>query len=223
MSVTAIQIEAVKAAVRDIPAEHFICAPGGWTDKISIALIDAVYSGQQRYLSDTPGKGVYNRVLAFSEAYPKVRDDLKELVSLDESEIRGFMGDNVVSDGEQTRKSIALQRAAKNMLVLGVRHHHHLTNENKAAVKKAYVDIKGLGWVTFEYFLMLLGRPGIKSDTMIRGFVNEALKNAEPELSAVRYRTAGEILQKVYEEIETPDGMSLTDFDHTIWLWQRSR
>lgn len=223
MSITAKQVEAVKAFVNRIPAESFVGAPGGWKKEISVALVDAVYSGQQRYTSDTPGKGVYNRVVAFREAKPNVRDDLNELVKLDESVIRAFMGDNVVRDGGQTRKSIALQRAAKNMLALGVQHHHNVTNENKTAVKKAYLGVKGLGWVTFEYFLMLLGRPGIKPDTMIQGFVNGALKNAEPELSAVSDRAAGEILQKVYEEIELPDRLGLTDFDHTIWLWQRSR
>lgn len=162
-------------------------------------------------------------MVAFSEAYPKVRDDLKELVKLDESEIRDFMGDNVVRDGKQTPKSVALQRAARNMLALGVQHHHNVGNENKAAVKNAYIDIKGLGWVIFEYFLMLLGRPGVKPDTMLQGFVNGALKNADPQLPTVRNRAAGEILRKVYEEIELPGGMGLTDFDHTIWLWQRSR
>lgn len=72
MSVTAEQTEVAKAAERDIPNEDFVRSPGEWKDEISIALVDAVYSGQNRYLSDTLGKGVYNRVVAFSEEYTEV-------------------------------------------------------------------------------------------------------------------------------------------------------
>lgn len=105
-------------------------------------------------------------------------------MKLDEAEIRKHMGDNVVRDGRRTRKSVALQNAAKTFIELGVQHHHQVTPENKARLKEAYTGIKGLGWVTFEYFLMLLGQPGIKPDTMIKGFVNDALSAAgEPKVS----------------------------------------
>lgn len=133
------------------------------------------------------------------------------------------MGDDAVRDGKQTCKSAALQRATENMQALGVRHHHDVTTENTAVVKKAYRDTNGLGWVTFEYFLMLLGRPGIKPNTLIQGFINGALNTAQPELSAVRDRAAGEIPRRVYEKTELPEGMGPTDVDRTIWLWQRSR
>lgn len=42
--------------------------------------------------------------------------------------------------------------------------------------KRAYTDVRGLGDVTYEYFTMLLGQPGVKADTMVRGFVDAALK-----------------------------------------------
>lgn len=221
MSPTAAQVKIVESAVRDVPVSRYVKFPGGWPDKISIALIDAVYSGQQRYLADTPGKGVYNRVLAFKDDHEEVHDDLEALLNLHEAEIREHMGDNVVRDGLSTRKSVALQKAAWNFIKLGVRHHHQVTLENKAQLKREYTDIKGLGWVTFEYFLMLLGQPGIKPDTMIKGFVNGALSAAgEPQVSEC---DAGQILQSVYESSDLPRRMTLTDFDHTIWLWQRSR
>lgn len=221
MSPTPAQVQIVESAVQAIPDDHFVKFPGGWPDKISMALLDAVYSGQQRYLSDTPGKGVFNRLHAFKDEHEEVHDDLAALVNLDEAEIRKHMGDNVVRDGRRTRKSVALQSAASDFIKLGVQHHHQVTLENRAQLKQAYTGIKGLGWVTFEYFLMLLGQPGIKPDTMIKGFVNGALDAAgEPKVSE---RDAGQILQSVYESLRLSSSMTLTDFDHMIWLWQRGR
>lgn len=221
MNTTPVQVQIVESAVQAIPDEHFVKFPGGWPDKISMALIDAVYSGQQRYLSNNPGKGVYNRVQAFKKAHQEVHDDLQALVDLDEAEIRKYMGNNVVRDGHQTRKSVALQSAARGFIRLRVQHHHQVSPEIKAQLKKAYTDVKGLGWVTFDFFLMLLGQPGIKPDIMIKGFVNGALSAAgEPK---VREREAGQILRSVYESLNLSSRMTLTDFDHTIWHWQRSQ
>lgn len=221
MNPASVQVPAVQSAVEDIPASYFAKPPSGWHKKISIALIDAIYSAQQRYLSSTPGKGVFNRVVTFQEEHPAVCDDLAALTQLDEAEIRAYMGNNVIRDGRLTPKSVAVLRTAEQFLHLGVQHHYQVTQENKQQLKTAYTSIPGLGWVTFDYFLMLLGHQGIKPDTMITGFVNDALQKAG--LPKVREREAGQILQEVHESLGLGAWMTLTDFDHAVWLWQRTR
>ncbi|MGQ7787943.1 hypothetical protein [Nesterenkonia sp. K-15-9-6] len=214
-------IGAVAQAVRDIPEEHFVEFPGGYPDEISTALIDAVYSARQRYYSETPGVGVYNRVQKFREAFPDVRNNLQQLVGMEESQIRSILGDNVVADGRQTRKSVVVQRAAGNMLELGVQYAGDLEDADSELVKKAYTSVRGLGWITFEYFLMLLGQPGIKADVMITRFVNAAL--TERGMSQVDSKQARQILETVHAQDGVARGLGLTDFDHTIWRWQRGR
>lgn len=140
---------------------------------------------------------------------------------LDEAEIRSIMGDNVVSDGKQTQKRSALRCAAEKILDANVQHAGDLAQADPAAVKRAYTSVPGLGWVTIEYFLMLLGQPGIKADTMITRFVNAALR--EENLPTVNARGAHEILKTVYAETDAARDLGLTGFDHTIWSWQRKQ
>lgn len=83
--------------------------------------------------------------------------------------------------------------------------------------RRAYTDVKGLGDVTYEYFTMLLGQPGIKADRMIRGFVDTALK--EQLLAPVSANRARRIVAAVHAA-ERPD-VELQKFDHAIWIYQR--
>lgn len=50
----------------------------------------------------------------------------------------------------------------------------------------------GLGKVTAEYLLMLLGVPGLKADVMILRFVNDALAAAGKLVKAVHAQRFGE-------------------------------
>lgn len=47
MSPAPAQVQSVESTVQAIPVDRFVKFPGGWPDKISMALLDAVYSGQQ--------------------------------------------------------------------------------------------------------------------------------------------------------------------------------
>lgn len=80
-------------------------------------------------------------------------------------------------------------------------------------LKRAYTSVLGLGWITSEYFHMLLGTPGVKADAMVERFVNAAL--ADAKLNKVDNRTARELL--IATHTHDPRGADLTAFEHAIW------
>ena len=68
----------------------------------------------------------------------------------------------------------------------------------------------GLSW---EYFLMLTGRQGVKADRMVRRFVADALKRDEQEISQVDAR-------QLVTEAAGLLGLSVSQLDFAIWLHQ---
>ncbi|MHA7263460.1 hypothetical protein ACX80W_09695 [Arthrobacter sp. TMN-37] len=208
-------VAAVARAVDNIPAEHFGVWPGGWPGQVGMALVDAVYSIRATYRTTNPEKGVLGRVKIFRETYPDAAKDLKSLQSLGEEPIRGIMG-NGKTGGRY--KSECIIEAAENFLSLDrpVRRTTDLC-ERDPNHRRAYTRVKGLGIVTYEYFTMLLGKPGIKADRMIRGFVDSAI--AGQGLPAVDAQTARRIVQKVHASGHSQ--IELQKFDHAIWIYQR--
>ena len=90
---------------------------------------------------------------------------------------------------------------------------------NGKQLKKAYTSVLGLGPVTFEYFLMLLGVPGVKVDRMILDFVRRAEGNdlKEHEVHQCVEDTHAEALaQKIVE-------CNLIEFEHAIWRFERQQ
>lgn len=209
-------VAAVIKAASEIEETHFTTWPGGWPDQIGMALIDAVYSIQANYHANDPAKGVLNRARSFRDSYPQAANDLEQLASLDETAIREVMG-NSKSSGRY--KSVCVIEAAQNFLTLAppVKSADQL-NPQDPDTKRAYTSVKGLGWVTYEYFTMLLGKPGVKADTMICRFVDAAL--AKEGLAPVDTHTARQLVEaaqtSAYPHVE------LHHFDHAIWLHQRA-
>lgn len=209
-------VTAVAKAVKDIDEAHFAAWPGGWPEQIGTALIDAVYSIRANYHAKDPTKGVLNRTRAFRELHQEAANDLELIRSLGEKGIRDILGNGKTSG---RYKSICVIEAADNLLSLDppVRHAAQL-NALDPDHRRAYTSVHGLGWVTYEYFTMLLGQPGIKADTMIRRFVDTALK--EQGLAPVDARTARRLVETVYASERLLIG--LHEFDHAIWLHQRA-
>lgn len=209
-------VTAVIKAVEDIDEANFSTWPGGWPDQIGMALVDAVYSIQANYLAKDPAKGVLNRAQAFREVYRDAANDLERLHALGEGPIRTVMG-NAKSSGRY--KSVCVVEAAENFLSLDppVRTAGELDSLDPDN-KRAYTAVKGLGWVTYEYFTMLLGKPGIKADTMICRFVDTAL--VEEGLGPVDAHTARRLVEAV--QVAAYPHIELNHFDHAIWLHQRA-
>lgn len=72
--------------------------------------------------------------------------------------------------------------------------------------------------MTYEYFTMLLGQPGIKADTMNRRFVDTALVQEGPPPADAH--TARRLAEDAHADQSL--AISLSAFDHTIWLHQRA-
>jgi hypothetical protein len=79
-------------------------------------------------------------------------------------------------------------------------------------VKLALRSVPGIGYATLNYFLMLLGAPGVKPDCMIHRFLKEvtrrSLTNTHTEQAL---RTVADIL-----------GVHPHELDHAIWCYQSS-
>jgi hypothetical protein len=208
-------IAAVARAVQSIPEENFNAWPGGWPDQVGMSLVDAVYSIRAVYKTKNAAKGVLGRAKAFRDAHPDATNDLKRLRDLGEKPIRQIMG-NGRTHGRY--KSECIIEAADNFLSLkppvSIAAHLQAIDPNH---KWAYTRVRGLGDVTYEYFTMLLGQPGIKADRMIRAFVDTALK--EQHLAPVSAATAHRIVSAV-QALDRPD-VELHKFDHAIWMYQR--
>ena len=86
-------------------------------------------------------------------------------------------------------------------------------------MKKAYTSVLGLGPVTFEYFLMLLGVPGVKADRMILRFVSRAVGEPldEPEVLQLVKDAHTELLAREIVDC------SLIEFEHAIWRFERQQ
>jgi hypothetical protein len=218
------QVVAVERATASIDPQSWSSYHGGWRGEISTALLDAVYSIRSTYRSDDPRKGVYGRVSTFRQDHEALKDNLPGLLQWGEENIRSVMG-NTRTRGRL--KSEAVVEAAEALISVGV----HTAEEFRAAdiktVKKAYTDVYGLGWITFEYFSMLLGIPGVKADTMIVRFVNAALEaTGQPKVQASMAR---QLVVSAYARSQRSSDAkgsraeSLTHFEHAIWLTESNR
>lgn len=217
------QLNAIVVATESIDADFWASYGDGWKAEISTALIDAVFSIRSTYRSDTPGKGVYNRLMDFRERHGVATQSLSALVALGEEPIRDCMGEGRTG---QRVKSSAVIEAAQTLSGVGVDTADDFHNAEYKELKRAYTNVRGLGWITFEYFAMLLGRPGVKADTMVVRFVNRALQAAE--LPKVDAATARSLVIDAYEHSRTSGkaasaAESLTHFEHAIWLTESNR
>lgn len=82
----------------------------------------------------------------------------------------------------------------------------------KDEMKRVCTRVRGLGWVMFKYFSMLLGVPGVKADTMITRFINNTL--APDGIAATDSDEASGLVTDMYNEMEK--GEALTHFEHAV-------
>lgn len=207
------QMSTVLTAVNEIPEYYFTAYRGGWKDEISTSLIDAAFSMRSTYRAKDPTKGVLGRVKTFRDAFPRIKNDLSALTALGSTSLSDIMGSSKTSG---RLKSDAAIEAARRFLEAEVSSAEGFLSANSQEMKRIYTSVRGLGPVTFEYFSMLLGRPGVKADRMIVRFVNNSLKAAN--ISPVTAKAARIIIIEAYSK--SPRGETLTHFDHAIWRFQ---
>ncbi|MGI8937538.1 MAG: hypothetical protein ACR2JF_04845 [Iamia sp.] len=94
-----------------------------------------------------------------------------------------------------------------------VRRADDITEDNVGQVKQTLRSVPGIGYATTNYFLMLLGRPGVKPDRMIHRFLYDATgrdrSNSEAE----------ELVTGVASNL----GVAPHELEHAIWSHESKR
>ena len=118
-----------------------------------------------------------------------------------------------ISSQKQERKSAAVLEAAINLRELSSDSAAHITDENAAAAKAALRSVQGIGFATTNYFLILLGRPGVKPDRMIHRFLEKATdhKWSDAQANDLVVAAAAQIGAR---------GVAPHELDHAIWSFE---
>ncbi|MGV0750671.1 hypothetical protein [Mycolicibacter minnesotensis] len=182
----------------------------GWPGNVELALIDAVLSIQARYGSN-PETGVLGALSRYRESSArKSWDDLEVLASLEAETLMSTLANRQRTGG--VTKAEAIVDAARRFTAIGVRHAVDVQPDS-AAQRDAYCGTRGLGPITWEYFLMLLGNDGVKPDILVTRFIEEALgRTAE-------YTEVIEIVNEAAKRLAKPVGA----LDHSIWNYMNKR
>jgi hypothetical protein len=183
--------------------------PGGWPNQIELALIDAVLSIRSRYGS--PTTGVRKRVALYRQLRtPAAPDDLNVLARFSSEQLADVLQTTQRSAGEL--KTAAIVQVARRLTEAGVIRAADLRPDDVSQAA-AYCGVRGLGPVTWQYLLMLVGNPGVKADTWILRFVTASLGRAATT------REAEHLVKVAALRLD----VSPTDLDHAIWNYMSRR
>ena len=182
----------------------------GWPGNVELALVDAVLSIQAKYGND-PAKGIRGSLLRYREASGRDSwDDLQKLAALEPSQLMEILANRQKTGG--VTKAEAIVNAAKRFVAIGVTHSADIQPDS-AAQRDAYCGTRGLGPITWEYFLMLLGNDGVKPDVLVSRFVEEALGRP------VGYTEVMQLIREAASRLNKPVGA----LDHSIWNYINKR
>lgn len=179
-------------------------APDGWPEHVELALIDAVLSIRAVYgvSADTGVRGAIKRYKA--ESGRQSWDDLGVLGEADPQWLQTVLGNKQKTGG--VPKAEAIVSAAGRLAASGARHASDIDRDS-AAQRAAYCGTRGLGPVTWDYFLMLVGHDGVKADTLVTRFVVEALGR----------RLGSEEVSRLVTDAARRMDMPVSALDHSIW------
>lgn len=199
--------------------------PGRWLSEIATSLIDAVYSAQAVYETRNQ-KGILPKVKAWREGVGA--DDRDSLVALavaigDSPEAAARwatrFGNCSLAPGRRKRlpddplKSAAVRDAANRLISAGYGRSSDIGAEDRQPVRATMRSVSGIGKVTADYFLILLGHGGVKADVMVHRFLTRATERSFAVDEAVAAVTA----------VATRLGQPVTDLEHAIWAFESAR
>lgn len=188
--------------------------PGGRPEQAEAALIDAVLSIRASYGRAAEGNraatGVHRSIERYRAEHAGPLDNLERLAQADPINLEALLG-NQQKTAQRTKAS-AIVDAAANLVAVGVHSAGHV-NVTDMDQTRAWTRVRGLGPVTWKYFGMLLGSPGVKADTWIIRFVNNAVGRS------VDVKTAEQLVKLAAKHF----GTTATELDHAIWAHARSK
>lgn len=221
----------LKIAVSSIPVRNFHQYRGGWPNESSVALLDAVFSMNAKYTTKNR-RGVLDKIKLMRDdldAPDGWHDSLSLLTEIPSARIIHYMGGGLVAPNTARRrtKALAVAEAASTMIAsTQLDSASDITSfierdreKNYKKLQRAYTSIVGLGPVTFEYFLMLLGIPGIKADRMITRFVSGAISETVQPLHA------RQLISEVHADLREAGVIDcgIIEFEHGIWLFESEK
>ncbi|MCO4273821.1 hypothetical protein NG701_05150 [Pseudarthrobacter sp. HLT3-5] len=185
--------------------------PGGYPDQVEAALIDAVLSIRARYgKADT---GVRAAVRRYKDAVgDQTPNSLSRLADFDEVKLAEVLQNHQLTGSET--KAAAIVRAARALSGIAVETAAD-TDPKDPAHRAAYVNVPGLGPVTWSYFTMLIGAHDVKPDTWLKGFVKLVLETHGP--------VSDEYVRRLVNAAAAELDVDPRVLDHAIWLYMRSR
>lgn len=180
--------------------------PDGWPGNVELSLIDAVLSIRARYgvSADTGVRGAIKRYK--SESGRTSWDDLAALAKVDVAWLERVLENRQKTGG--VPKAQAIVSAAQRLAQVGVVSSKDV-DRNSSEQRKAYCGTRGLGPVTWQYFLILVGHDGVKPDTLLTRFVEDAI-GRKPEAHTVT-RMVTEAAKRL--------GVPAAALDHSIWRY----
>ncbi|MFV9634844.1 hypothetical protein [Mycobacterium neumannii] len=207
MTMNDADVEALVGHVKQKLPPRFDLVPDGWPGNIELALIDAVLSIRAVY-----GVSASTGVRGAIASYKKSRsdrdswDDLRTLAATDSAELQTVLSNRQKTGG--VTKAEAIVSAARRLVDAGVIHAGDLDRDSSQH-RAAYTGTKGLGPVTWAYFAMLLGHEGVKADTLVSRFVEQAI-GRNPGANQV---------EELVTEAAHRLGISPIILDHAIWRY----
>ncbi len=178
--------------------------PDGWPGNVELSLIDAVLSIRARYgvSADTGVRGAINRYKR--ESGREKWDDLKALADTDAAWLARVLDNRQKTGG--VPKAQAIVSAAERLCRVGVVGSKDV-DRDAAEQRKAYCGTRGLGPVTWQYFLILVGYDGVKPDTLVTRFVEGAIGRRPDN------RTVTRLVTEAAKRLDVPAAA----LDHSIW------
>jgi len=209
---------AISRLIGDVSAAE---APRGYSDSLALCLIDSVHSLRVRYATVEQVLQRYRAVRTQSGASAET-DGTEELLATFRLVGGGEawavrIGTRHTAPGTTVLKAEALRRGAEAMHRVGV---HDIVELRSAAidearhaeVRAAWLGVRGLGRVSWDYVLLLSGDDRqVKADTMVRRFVARAVGDR-----AVSVHRARQAVQGAAEVL----GLAPRTLDHVIWRYE---
>lgn len=203
----------VQRAIEEQLPQPWTQWPGGYPHEVEAALLDAVLSIRARYGSASTG--VRGAVARYRDEFGDGNlDHLPRLAEFDPLRLSAVLQNKQQASGRL--KTEAIVEAARNLVATGVRTASDVDPDEH---KRAYTKVPGLGAVTWEYFTMLLGRPGVKADTWVTRWVSAQLRRdvTSADARALLHEAAMGLADTQAESSHA----FLTRLDHQIWRTAR--
>lgn len=180
--------------------------PGGWTDEIEAALIDAVFSVRARYGNRERKTGVFGAVTRWREQRGARVDDLRVLAATAPETLRTVTNNGKIAGRYKAEVVIDAAAALVKASIVTAddfRHHQNLA-------KPAYLNVRGCGPVTWAYLCMLSEVDDVKADTWLMRFVHDRIPDASQD-------EATTLLKGVAQRMN----VEARRLDHAVWAYRR--